>query len=269
MEKVVCTFKTTTRGVVWLFPYWGWFHVASCHDIMNSRDRGRLLENCNGKFGIIQENLCQRAASDKPDLTTHWPVSVPYGTKTLKTELECRRDGLLSDWWSAWVASLCCLGLRAATEFAVLTQGPPVSRTQCVAPWPPTHPCGAPTLLSLPVDCDRGERRLSQSATSSHVQHRSSQFLWIVTPPPFCQLSRLFINTPPLHYLSPSWNCLAHLFHPPCGFWLKRATQTLGLRNLLRESSLFYHLIVKYHGRGKKLPQQQLMKNEPKGAAEV
>lgn len=81
---------------------------------------------------------------------------------------------------------------------AVLTQGPPVSPTQCVAPWPPTHPCGAPAPLSLPVDCDRGQRRLSQSATSSHIHHRSFRFLLIATPPSFSQLSRfllLLINT--------------------------------------------------------------------------
>lgn len=107
---------------------------------------------------------------------------------------------------------------------AVLTQGPPVSPTQCVAPWPPTHPCGAPAPLSLPVDCDRGQRRLSQSATSPHIHHRSFWFLLIATPPSLSQLSRFFVphqHLAPLLPVAVLKTLLALVFRPPRGFGVK------------------------------------------------
>lgn len=141
---------------------------------------------------------------------------------------------------------------------AVLTQGPPVSPTQCVAPWPPTHPCGAPAPLSLPVDCDRGQPRLSQSTTSSHIHHRSFRFLLIATPPSFSQLSGFFV----LHqHLTPLLTDAvlkmlgALVFRPPRGFGPRmrlsheRATQTHHLKakrgyKVMEGVVLVCHLVV-------------------------
>lgn len=169
------------------------------------RDARRLLtRNCSSEFAIFKCVLA-RMASDR--LTSPPADQFRCCMETKRKKIE---PGMQAR--SSLIRLMACVGglpvqpqPPSRRRDAVLTQGPPVSPTQCVAPWPPTHPCGAPAPLSLPVDCDRGQRRLSQSATSSHIHHRSFRFLWIATPPSFSQLSRFVaLNqhprpTPPRH----------------------------------------------------------------------
>lgn len=158
--------------------------------------------------------------------------------------------------WSLIRLMVCVGGLpvrpqprrRRRRRGAVLTQGPPVSRTQCVAPWPPAHPCRAPAPLSLAVDCDRGQRRLSQSAASSHIHHTSFWFLSMATPPPLVlpvqQVFLLFINTSP-HCCRrpPQHTCF------PSSSWFWTVTQTLYLKDKLDNKVTETRSFLKSHRR--------------------